>query len=122
MKYQTSSASIKIKLVQKDHPEYDYKSVTVFQIKNSSSESLDEKWSEKFLSALTGEKSCYKENGVTLKKSDEEDKKQLWRKKKINNTFFFTNLQSGKVLTLLPDGSFITLCQSQFVSNKNVIQ
>ena len=34
MKYQMSSSSNKIMLVQRDHPEYDYKSVTVFQIKN----------------------------------------------------------------------------------------
>ena len=110
--------SSKVMLVQKDHPEYDYKSVTVFQIfKKISSNTVNEKWSNKSLSVLKGEKHCHKENNVTEKKSDEGDKKQLWRRNKSNSTFFFTNLQSGKVLTVLPNGTFITLCQSQFVSN-----
>ena len=110
--------SSKVTLVQKDHPEYDYKSVMVFQIfKEISSNTSNEKWSDKSLSVLKGEKHCHKENDVTEKKSDEEDKKQLWRRNKSKSTFFFTNLQSGKVLTVLPDGTFITLCQSQFVSN-----
>ena len=121
MKYQMSSSSNKIMLVQRDHPEYDYKSVTVYQIKNSSSDSEDENWSEP-LSVENGDKHCHKENGVTEKKCDKKNKKQLWRKNKFKNTFFFTNLQSKKVLTVLPNGSFITFCQSQFVSNKSVIQ
>ena len=125
MKYQikseNSSKIYKIALVQKDHPEYDYKSVTVFQIKNCSSDTEDEICSEKFVSVFKGDKHCYKENDVTEKRSDEEDKKQLWRKNKSNKQYFFTNLQSEKVLTILPDGTFTSLCQSQFVSNK-VIQ
>merc|ERR1719326_2643619 len=80
MKYKNIFNSSKVTLVQKDHPEYDYKSVMVFQIfKKISSNTSNEKWSDKSLSVLKGEKHCHKENDVTEKKSDEEDKKQLWR-------------------------------------------
>ena len=107
------NSSINITLVHKDHPEDENKQV--FQI--FSSNIVD----QKYLSVVRGEKHCHGENAVTENESNEKDKKQLWRRHKSYNNFFFTNLQSKKVLTLLPNNTFITLCQSQFVS-KNVIQ
>ena len=85
-------------------------------------------FNDKVLSVIEGAKYNVEEKGVIFEEKDKNDAKQFWTRKKLhgNNTnYFFINLKSKKVLTVLKEkdnNSLVAYPQSQFITPIKVIQ